>query len=718
MKKLFLIIAIPVVAILGALIALVTLVNPNQFKPLIVEQAKTHTGLELVIDGDISWQFFPSIGFELGQTALRNPQGFDAANLFKVDRVGIDVSVMPLFSQQLEIGNVTLDGAAFSLETLQDGRKNIDALTQAQSQQTQSSDASADASAAAPSQQAESSAAANNRSAWTINLAGVTISNASVDIIDKQAGSSTKLYDVSLMLSEFALERWTQANFAAKGETNQQVFSAKGEAEFKLAKGLTEYSLRNINLDASFSQPGTKIERAQLALETFEFDKANAMTYSVIGNAAELDIDMKGSASLVVDKAISKVMMNQLVLDAQFIGDALPQSPMKVDMASDLSFDLTKSHLSFVLEKLTANALQFDGQADVTLAEIPKVRFALHSPNIDLDEFLDLGQASTSDTPPPSSAGETEQQPSQTSPKPPVQEVEPDLSALKTLDVKGDVTIDKFKANNAKMQNVKASFSVNRGIAELSSFTSDLYQGSIDASARLDARKTPATYTATKRIKGVKVQPLLIDLANNDKLEGTGNIDVDIQGSSLTPTGIQKNLVGTMVVNFADGAVNGINVAQLIRENYAKIKGEKVEASNEVQKTDFSAMKATLKLNKGNVSTDDLTMQSPLLRIRGKGGANYLEQTVDFTVSTSIVGSLEGQGGKDIDELKDVTIPINISGTWSEPKFKLIFDDVLKQKAEKEIDRGLKKLDEKLGDKIKDEKTKEAVNSLIKGLFN
>ena len=142
----------------------------------------------------------------------------------------------------------------------------------------------------------------------------------------------------------------------------------------------------------------------------------------------------------------------------------------------------------------------------------------------------------------------------------------------------------------------------------------------------------------------------------------------------MTPTGIQKNLVGTIGINFTDGAVNGINVAQLIRENYAKIKGQKVESSSETQKTDFSAMKATLKLNKGNVSTNDLTMQSPLLRIRGNGSANYLNQTVDFTVSTSIVGSLEGQGGKDIDELRDVTIPINISGSWQQPKFKLVFD--------------------------------------------
>ncbi|MFV0489352.1 MAG: AsmA family protein, partial [Vibrio fluvialis] len=213
---------------------------------------------------------------------------------------------------------------------------------------------------------------------------------------------------------------------------------------------------------------------------------------------------------------------------------------------------------------------------------------------------------------------------------------------------------------------------------------------------------------------GVKIQPLMKDVLDNDKLEGTGNIDVNVQGKSLTPTGIKQNLAGTVAINFADGAVNGINVAQLIRTNYAKIKGQSVSEDNSVQKTDFSAMTATLKLNKGEMTTDNLSMQSPLLRIHGEGKANYIQETVDFLVRTSIVGSLEGQGGKNIDELRDVTIPINVSGKWADPKFKLVFDDVLKQKAQKEIDRGL----EKINDKIKDENTKKAVDGLLKGLFN
>ncbi|MEZ8393375.1 AsmA family protein [Vibrio cyclitrophicus] len=708
MKKLLIFIAVPVFVVIAAILALVLLVNPNQFKPLIVEQAQKHTGLELVIEGDISWQFFPSIGFALGQTELRNPEGFTQPNLFKVDNVGVDVSVTPLFSNQLEIGNVTLDGAEFYLETLKDGRKNIDALTQASASQEPESVADT-RSESAPATEEQGT---TEVSGWTINLAGVTVSNALFEMDDKQAGSFTKLYDVSLNLSEFAVDTWTTATFAASGENNQQKFSAEGSAEFKLAEGFASYALRNIDLNAKFNDPATSIESAKIGLNTFEFDKVNQLTYAVVGNAAGLDLDLKGGGELTVDSAISKVTLNKLTLDSTLKGDALPQSPMKVDMLSDLSFDLNKSHLSFVLEKLQANAIELDGKADVTLSEIPKVRFSLHSPNIDLDEFLGLGKTTeTASTAPSDSAGGST---SNSDSSAPTKEVEPDLSALKTLDVKGDITIDKFKANNAKMQNVKTAFSVNRGIAELTSFTSNLYDGSISATARLDARNTPATYTAKKKIKGVKVQPLLVDVAENDMLEGTGNIDVDVKGKSLTPTGIKQNLVGTIAINFEDGAVNGINVAQLIRENYAKIKGEKVEKVDGAQKTDFSAMKATLKVDKGWVSTNDLSAQSPLLRVTGQGKANFINETVDFLVRTSIVGSLEGQGGKSIDDLKDVTIPIRVTGQWAEPKFALVFDDVLKQKAQKEIDRGVNKLT----DKIKDEKTKEAVDGLLKGFFN
>ena len=722
MKKLLLVLGFVILTISIALLALVTLVDPNQFKPLLVEQVKKNTGLDLVVDGDIQWQFFPSLGFSLGKTELRNPDGFENQNLFKVDKIGIDVSVMPLLQKSLEIGDVSLNGAELYIETRKDGKKNIDAISQTALTTEQQIAPSSEQNTAPQSDKAISSKDDSGKGLgtadWTINLAGITVSDTSVEIQDRKAGTYTKLYDVSLQLSEFAFDAWTKINFAMKGQNNQQKFSTKGHAEFKLQRDLASYTLRDIELDASFNDPQTKIERAVIGLDTFAFGKANSLTYEIVGRASDLDLDLNGSSTLTIDPEMTKLLMGPLKLKATLQGASLPQSPMNIDMDSTLSFDINQKHLSFVLKKLAVNDLRFDGKTDVTLSDIPQVRFALHSPNIDLDEFLGLSSSasepsngdSTSKTPtvPKDSQSKTGQS----------TEKEPDLSALKTLDMEGKITIDAFKANNAHMQNVDANFSIKKGIVKLSSFSSNLYQGSIKASARLDARQSPASYVVKKQIQGVKIQPLLRDVLENDRLEGTGNINVDVSGKSLTVDGIKKNLVGTVSVVFEDGAVNGINVAKLIRENYAKFKGKEVEKQNEPLKTDFSALQAKLKLNKGVVSTTDLSIQSPLLRIHGEGKANYLQEDVDFLLRTSIVGSLSGQGGKDIDELKDITIPINISGKWADPKFKLVFDEVLKQKAQKEVDRGLRKLDEKLGDKIKDEKTKEAVNNLLKGLFN
>ena len=59
-------------------------------------------------------------------------------------------------------------------------------------------------------------------------------------------------------------------------------------------------------------------------------------------------------------------------------------------------------------------------------------------------------------------------------------------------------------------------------------------------------------------------------------------------------------------------------------------------------------------------------------------------------MKTSIVGTLKGQGGKDTNDLKDITLPISIKGSWTEPKIRpdlnAALDEQTKQKAKEKID--------------------------------
>jgi len=720
MKKLLLIIGVLVLVIVLAMATLLLFVNPNQFKPLIVEQTKKQTGMDLVIDGDIRWQFFPSIGLSLGRTELKNPKGFKNENVLKIDDIGVDVSIIPLFSKELYIGNVSLNGAEIYLETKKNGVSNLDALSHSNKNEPVDVPISTSLEPTLSEPQTET-----QNEPWSINLAGISVTNALLEIQDDSTGAYTKLYDVALSVSEFAFNQWTTATFAAKGKNNQQNFSAEGRAELKLSQNFATYALRNITLNARFSDPSTTISSAKVELNTFAFDNDNPLLVYVKGRTADVDIDLTLSSTLFIDKEIEQVRLKNIELNATLVGRSLPQSPMDVTLNSKLGFDVKQSLLSLELNKLNLNNIQMDGTTTVKLNDVPQIRFDLRSPNIDLDAFLGLNQsqsqsvesttADVAQSEAPLSASKS------TASSATKKEVEPDLSLLNMVDVKGKISIDNVKANNVKMQNVVTNLTVKQGVAVLDSFSSSLYQGNIKASAQLDARKGPASYWVRTRVKGVKVQPLLKDIADNDMLEGTGDITLSINGHSLIPTAIKENLSGIVNFYFHDGAINGINVAQLIRVNYAKIKGQKVDVvAKEEKKTDFSEMKATLQLSEGAVTTRDLMISSPLLRIHGDGHANYIKETMDLLLNTSIVGTLKGQGGKDINDLKDITIPVRVYNQWAKPKYKIEFGQLWKQ-LEKEKKEKLKKKAEKelnrvLG--VNNEETKDLADKLLKGLFH
>jgi AsmA protein len=83
----------------------------------------------------------------------------------------------------------------------------------------------------------------------------------------------------------------------------------------------------------------------------------------------------------------------------------------------------------------------------------------------------------------------------------------------------------------------------------------------------------------------------------------------------------------------------------------------------------------------------------------------------------------QGQAGKELAELKSLTIPVKITGTFDKPKFKLDLEPVLKAKAREEVKRQKKKLKKKAEKKLekkKDEVKKKLEDKLkekFKGLF-
>jgi AsmA protein len=157
-----------------------------------------------------------------------------------------------------------------------------------------------------------------------------------------------------------------------------------------------------------------------------------------------------------------------------------------------------------------------------------------------------------------------------------------------------------------------------------------------------------------------------------------------------------------------------VNIAALIREAQARLEGQPAPKQDQPNRTDFALLRGSATVTNGLVKNDDLIMKSPLLRISGAGEASLPKETIDYTLTTKFVGSLEGQGGKGEKKLSGVSIPVHVGGTFSKPTYTPDLASVAKDAAKAEVDKRVekekKKLEKKLGTEIPD--------SLLKGLFN
>ena len=117
------------------------------------------------------------------------------------------------------------------------------------------------------------------------------------------------------------------------------------------------------------------------------------------------------------------------------------------------------------------------------------------------------------------------------------------------------------------------------------------------------------------------------------------------------------------------------------------------------------------------IHNNDLSAKSPLLRVGVEGNVNLVSEKIDYTLNTTIVGTSKGQGGKELEELEGVAIPIRVSGTFDQPKYTPDLAAIAKAKAKEELEKQKEKVEEKLKKELGDE-TGKGVGEKLKDLLD
>lgn len=93
-------------------------------------QIEAATARQLDIAGPVEVTLWPALGFSANEVRLSNPEGFEDSHFLSANRIVFAVALMPLFSGDIEIKRLLLEGADLRLAEGEDGAFNWDFPTE------------------------------------------------------------------------------------------------------------------------------------------------------------------------------------------------------------------------------------------------------------------------------------------------------------------------------------------------------------------------------------------------------------------------------------------------------------------------------------------------------------------------------------------------------------------------------------------------------------
>jgi AsmA protein len=280
-----------------------------------------------------------------------------------------------------------------------------------------------------------------------------------------------------------------------------------------------------------------------------------------------------------------------------------------------------------------------------------------------------------------------------------------DLDGLGAVDTDAKLTVGKLIYQNIKVGQTQLTVALKSKVMKTTFDDIQLYGGrgrgflTIDASAG----KSAAT-GANLMFDGIDALPLLKDAADFDKLSGKGKLSLAVAGQGANQQQIINSLNGKSEFIFANGAINGLNVAGMVRGiSQGKLSGLKTSPT---EKTDFSELASSWTITNGIAANQDLRLVSPLLRLGGAGNVMLGDRQVDYMAKPKLVSSLQGQGGA-ADADQGLEIPVRVHGPWDKVQYTPDLKGILAD-PNKAIDTV-----KKLGEQFKGKKAGDIVNDLL-----
>ncbi|MCK1392174.1 AsmA family protein [Bradyrhizobium sp. 1] len=243
-----------------------------------------------------------------------------------------------------------------------------------------------------------------------------------------------------------------------------------------------------------------------------------------------------------------------------------------------------------------------------------------------------------------------------------------DVSGLNYVDAQLRISANEAVIGDARLAPLALDAKLAGGVLKAGTANLGAYGGQVSGEVILDATTGAPSFAMHSDLAGVRALPLLQGLAEFDRIDGKLQAKLALRSAGTSQRALMANMQGTAFVNFQDGAIRGVNVAQMIRSlTSGTLSGWQDNQNNsQEQSTDLSQLSASFRIDKGQAVTTDLNLIGPLVRVTGAGTIALDTKLMGFRVEPKLVMTTEGQGRTS--DPVGFGIPVMITGPWSQPR--------------------------------------------------
>ncbi len=679
------VLGILLIAAVGAGI-LMMLLDEDRIKQELNKAVHQATGGELAINGALGLSLFPQLGVSVEQ--LHFTPKDQTQPLATIGTLDLGVDLMPLFSGQINVGEITLDGLRLNLVRDANGVGNWENINPEKT----TGAAPGDTESTAPAVPVGT----RDTGAMTLAISRLKVSDTEINYRDLKTGENYQLSDFKLDSQGVNLSGGSfPATIAFKVNSSAPALTLKFDLDTQLSGDLQAQILELQSTEATIVGSGEPTGNIPLTTHFYtdarvDLQKGIASLHNLKIELEQLKLSGTVDISDLTDNAKLKASLQSNPFSPRALAESL-QQPLpeftndkaltEMRFASDIDYSGNSARLKNV--NVMLDNTQINGSVAITDIEKQALQVKLKIDQLNLDDYQ---VAVVEDK--PESSGKSAGKTRVVTPLPLLP-----VDTIKKLNADATINLGKLVASGAELTDIAIKAQASNGVVKLSSLTAALYQGSADFAAAIDVRPQQPDWTFNGSLANIQMAPLLRATSEIDWVEGSLDFSGKLKARGNHLENLKKTVTGPASFSLSNGVLRNMSLDKTVCQAIALVNRKQLTKAF-AKDTGLNNVKGTLEFGNGRLTNKEFTAGLSNTSVKGSGHIGLLDDTVDYRMGVRVIGELE-----EVDpacevnkRYKDIYWPVRCKGSLKAEPSKLCnidsegINEIVRKMAGKEIE--------------------------------